>query len=247
MTAPNFCMLLRKHLNNGRVLSITQPGLERIIDIEVEHLNEMGDLCSKHLIIEIMGKHSNIIFCDNNIILDSIKHISAQISSVREVLPGKPYFIPNTTDKLNPLEANVQSFCAILKTSSTSILKTLYQKYTGISPLVSQQICFDACINPELSANTLDEKDQVHLYNILVSGICQSKLNVFIIKKTAQPSFGVKEFIGRKLQALPLKRYPDRSADFRDGAALHPPFHRGCQAARTFFRQTDEKEEDEPP
>ena len=87
-TAPNFCMLLRKHLNNGRIISITQPKFERVIDIEAEHLNELGDLCRKHIIAEFMGKHSNIILCDdNNTILDSIKHISAQTSSVREVLP----------------------------------------------------------------------------------------------------------------------------------------------------------------
>lgn len=85
-TAPNFCMLLRKHLNNGRIISITQPKFERVIDIEAEHLNELGDLCRKHIIAEFMGKHSNIILCDdNNTILDSIKHISAQTSSVREV------------------------------------------------------------------------------------------------------------------------------------------------------------------
>jgi predicted ribosome quality control (RQC) complex YloA/Tae2 family protein len=78
-TAPNFCMLLRKHLNNGRIISITQPKFERVIDIEAEHLNELGDLCRKHIIAEFMGKHSNIILCDdNNTILDSIKHISAQ-------------------------------------------------------------------------------------------------------------------------------------------------------------------------
>ena len=100
-TAPNFCMLLRKHLNNGRIISITQPKFERVIDIEAEHLNELGDLCRKHIIAEFMGKHSNIILCDdNNTILDSIKHISAQTSSVREVLPGRPYFIPNTSDKI---------------------------------------------------------------------------------------------------------------------------------------------------
>ena len=95
MTAPNFCMLLRKHIANGRIISVTQPGLERIVRIEVEHLDEMGDLRRKFIVIELMGKHSNIIFCDeNNVILDSIKHISAQVSSVREVLPGRDYFIP---------------------------------------------------------------------------------------------------------------------------------------------------------
>ena len=83
LTAPNFCMLLRKHIQNGRITSITQPGLERIIRFQIEHLDEMGDLRQKYLIVEIMGKYSNIIFCnEENMIIDSIKHVSAQISSV---------------------------------------------------------------------------------------------------------------------------------------------------------------------
>lgn len=107
MTAPNFCMLLRKHLQNGRITKIIQPGLERIIQLEVEHLNELGDLCQKTLVVELMGKHSNIIFCnDQGMIIDSIKHISAQTSSVREVLPGREYFIPNTTEKKDPFHCN---------------------------------------------------------------------------------------------------------------------------------------------
>ena len=64
MTAPNFCMLLRKHIGNGRIVDVCQPGFERIVEFTIEHLNEMGDLCKKKLIIEIMGKHSNIIFTD---------------------------------------------------------------------------------------------------------------------------------------------------------------------------------------
>ena len=99
MTAPNFCMLLRKHVANGRITSITQPDMERILVFEIEHLDDLGDLRHKKLIIELMGKHSNIIFCDeNDMILDSIKHISAQVSSVREVLPGRTYFIPAQQD-----------------------------------------------------------------------------------------------------------------------------------------------------
>ena len=89
-TAPNFCMLLRKHIQNGRITAIRQPGLERIIEFDIEHLNEMGDMCKKTLILELMGKHSNIIFIDDkNQIIDSIKHINASVSSVREVLPGR--------------------------------------------------------------------------------------------------------------------------------------------------------------
>ncbi len=104
LTAPNFCMVLRKHLSNAKILDIYQPGLERIIHFKLEHYNEMGDICNKLLIVELMGKHSNIIFTDTDFkIIDSIKHISANVSSVREVLPGRTYFIPDTTHKLNPL------------------------------------------------------------------------------------------------------------------------------------------------
>ncbi|HIR27623.1 MAG TPA: NFACT family protein, partial [Candidatus Choladousia intestinigallinarum] len=89
MTAPNFCMLLRKHIGGGKIIRIWQPDLERIIHLEIEHYNELGDLCRKDLILELMGKHSNLIFCgQDNRIIDSIKHVSAQTSSVREVLPG---------------------------------------------------------------------------------------------------------------------------------------------------------------
>lgn len=95
MTAPNFCMLLRKHIANGRIVDIWQPKLERIIHFTIEHLDELGDLCRKDLIVEIMGKHSNIIFCTSDgTIIDSIKHVSAQMSSVREVLPGTGLFHP---------------------------------------------------------------------------------------------------------------------------------------------------------
>ena len=87
MTAPNFCMLLRKHIGGGRIAGITQPGLERIISIDIEHLDELGDPCQKKLIVEIMGKHSNIIFCDDqDRIIDSIKHVSAQMRDRKSVV-----------------------------------------------------------------------------------------------------------------------------------------------------------------
>jgi predicted ribosome quality control (RQC) complex YloA/Tae2 family protein len=166
MTAPNFCMLLRKHLNNGRIISITQPGLERIIDIEIEHLNDLGDLCRKHLIAELMGKHSNIIFCDdNNTILDSIRHVSAQISSVREVLPGRTYFIPQTVDKKNPLNTDFNEFTNVYQ-KPMALFKAIYTTYTGISPAVAEEICYEASIDSEKPANCLEEAEQLHLFNI---------------------------------------------------------------------------------
>ncbi len=167
LSAPNFCMLLRKHLNNGRIISVTQPGLDRILDFEIEHLNEMGDLCRKHLIAEFMGKHSNIIFCDDdNTIIDSIKHVSSQVSSVREVLPGRKYFIPNTADKLNPLDTTQEEFAQIVCRKSMPTGKAIYTSYTGISPSAAEEICFEASIGSEHPANCLDSNEILHLFNI---------------------------------------------------------------------------------
>ncbi len=167
LSAPNFCMLLRKHLNNGRIISVTQPGLERIIDFEIEHLNEMGDLCRKHLIAEFMGKHSNIIFCgDDNIIIDSIKHVSSQVSSIREVLPGRKYFIPNTADKLNPLDTTLEEFSQAVCKKPLPTGKAIYTSYTGISPAAAEEICFEASINSEYPANCLENNETLHLFNI---------------------------------------------------------------------------------
>lgn len=165
MTAPNFCMLLRKHIGNGRITNISQPKLERIITLHIEHLNELGDLCEKKLIIEIMGKHSNIIFCDDkDMILDSIKHVSAQMSSVREVLPGRTYFIPDTMEKSDPLSVDVSSFMEILRLKPVPLGKAIYTSFTGISPVIAEDICFLAGLDSQLPASELDEDTFLHLF-----------------------------------------------------------------------------------
>lgn len=156
MTAPNFCMLLRKHLQNARIVSVTQPGLERIVRFELEHLNELGDLCRKYLIIELMGKHSNIIFCDDkDMIIDSIKHISGMVSSVREVLPGRTYFIPKTQDKAELLECSADEVSAVLKAKSLPVYKAIYTGFTGISPCIAQELCHRAGIDADLPSSKL--------------------------------------------------------------------------------------------
>lgn len=166
MTAPNFCMLLRKHIANGRIIRIEQPGLERIIRFEIEHLDDLRDLCRKILIVELMGKHSNIIFCkEDNTIIDSIKHISAQVSSVREVLPGRTYFIPETTRKENPLLSTKESFFASVFRKPESICKAIYGSYTGISPSIANEICDRAGIDGDFSASSLNEDEQLHLFH----------------------------------------------------------------------------------
>ncbi len=166
VTAPNFCMLLRKHLNNGRIISITQPSLERVIDFTIEHLDEMGDLCQKHLIVELMGKYSNIIFTDDkNTIIDSIKHISANVSSVREVLPGRSYFIPETVEKLNPLDTTFEAFKALVYSKPMNLAKAIYTSLTGISPVIAENICLLSGIDSDTNANLMSDNEQLHLFN----------------------------------------------------------------------------------
>lgn len=165
MTAPNFCMLLRKHISNGRIVSVNQPGLERIIRLEIEHLDELGDLCRKTLVVEIMGKHSNIIFCaEDGTILDSIKHVSAQMSSVREVLPGRPYFIPDTQKKLDPLNVQEEDFALELTAHPMPLGKALYSSFTGISPVAAEEVCWLAGLDSGISPKELSPDLLSHLY-----------------------------------------------------------------------------------
>ncbi len=166
MTAPNFCMLLRKHLQNGRIVAISQPGLERVIQFDIEHLDEMGDLCRKTLAMELMGKHSNIIFYDEQLkILDSIKHISGMVSSVREVLPGRTYFIPATEGKNDFIKNSdtIGEFAQNIQTKPMSVYKSIYTSYVGISPILAQEICFRAGIDADLPAGALSPEQMSSL------------------------------------------------------------------------------------
>lgn len=169
MTAPNFCMLLRKYIGNGRIVDIFQPSLERIIHFDIEHLDELGDVCRKKLIVEIMGKHSNIIFCTaDGKIIDSIKHVSAQMSSVREVLPGREYFIPDTMHKKNPLETTWEEFKEVLCSKPMPLSKAVYTGFTGISPVISEEICHRAGVDSSIPPKEFSEDMLLHFYKQFV-------------------------------------------------------------------------------
>ena len=204
MTAPNFCMLLRKHIENGKLVGISQPGLERIIRFDIEHLDELGDLRRKTLVVEIMGKHSNIIFCDeNNRIIDSIKHVSLQMSSVREVLPGRTYFIPVTQEKADPLELTLESFTTLVGTKSTKLAKAIYTSYTGISPVAANEVVFRSGLNSEMSGNALSELEMLHLYKTFSYYIEDIKTGNFTPQIVYQGKTPV------EYAALPMTMYQD--------------------------------------
>lgn len=169
INAPLFCMVLRKHLASGKIIDITQPNFERIVNIQVESINELGDYSIKTLIFEIMGKHSNIILIDDkNNILESIKHISFDKSSVREVLPSKTYVLPPSQDKKDPLKTNFDEFLYIIKNSiPTKIQQLIYKSYNGISPILSSEICHNANIDPSTNIEELSNSQINNLYNAL--------------------------------------------------------------------------------
>lgn len=212
LTAPNFCMLLRKHLQNGRITDISQPGLERIVHIQVEHLDEMGDLRHKTLVVEIMGKHSNIIFCnDDNVIIDSIKRVSAAVSSVREVLPGKPYFVAQTQDKLDALTTDYDTFRSTLSAKPQPAFKALYGSFTGISPVLAQELCFEAGIDGNRPTAAMKEADYKSLFDAftrMVNAVREERFSPHIAYQNGKPA----EFC-----ALPLTMYgyPLTSGDIR--------------------------------
>ena len=202
MTAPNFCMLLRKHIANGRILSVTQPGFERIVRFEIEHLDEMGDLRHKTLVMELMGKHSNLIFCnDDNTIIDSIKRVSAAVSSVREVLPGKPYFIAHTQDKLDALTCDETTFRETLAAKPQPVFKAIYGSFTGISPVLAQELCHEAGIDGEHPTAALTAEDYHALYEVF------SKMVTSIKEETFSPCIAYTGTRPVEYAAVPLTMY----------------------------------------
>ena len=140
---PMFCMLLRKHLEGGFIEKIEQIDLERIIQITIRSRNEIGDESLKTLIIEIMGRHSNIILVDSktNIILDSLKHISLAVNRHRTVYAGAEYVAPPTQRKINPLQIETrEEFIRPLDFLSGNMDKQLVSAFTGISPLFAKEV-----------------------------------------------------------------------------------------------------------
>ena len=216
MTAPGFCMLLRKHLGGGRITAVTQPSLERILRFEIEHLDEMGDLCRKYLIAELMGKHSNLIFCrEDGTILDSIKHVSLAVSSVREVLPGRTYFIPHTQDKLDPLTASPAEMIEAVCAKPAPLGKAIYTSLTGFSPAMAEELCHRSFLESARPAAALENRERDMLQHQLLRLMENIKGEDF----TPRIYYNGKE--PAEFSAVPLTMYEDLDAQcFEDMSGL---------------------------
>ena len=182
--ALNFCMVLRKYIANGKILRVKQKGNERIISFDIEHLDEMGDRSVKKLIFELMGKHSNIILTDeNDIILDSIKRISALTSSVREVLPKKNYFFPSDLTKINPYDCDIieetNHIVKLIKDESgdTKTSAMLFTNFEGVSKAFAKEVIKRAGFESDYFVKDLDDTKISFLCEAFIKTVKEAKDN----------------------------------------------------------------------
>ncbi|WP_079508378.1 Rqc2 family fibronectin-binding protein [Mesobacillus jeotgali] len=166
---PMFCMLLRKHLEGFIIEDIIQAGLDRMIIFEVKGRNEIGDISYKRLIIEIMGRHSNIILVDKsrNVILDSIKHISFAVNTHRAIMPGQEYIMPPQQEKMDPLEAQEEDVLRMIDFNAGKLDKQLVANFAGVSPVLAREIIYKAGLAnrttlPKSFISTMEELREHH-------------------------------------------------------------------------------------
>lgn len=166
--APMFCMLLRKHLQSGKIKAVSQVQFERIIQFQIESYDELGDLTTKFLICEIMGKHSNIILTkDDFTVIDSIKHIDFSVSSIRQILPGISYTMPPKQNKIPILSNDFNNSSFDFEKSSVTPYDAVMSKISGISPIITREILYKLNIDTKISSSSLTNTQKNEIINEL--------------------------------------------------------------------------------
>lgn len=178
-TAPMFCMVLRKHLSGGRIVGIEQYSIDRVIKFHIESYDELGTLSVKILICEIMGRHSNIILINeaDGRIIDSIRRITPDMSSFRQILPGLQYRYPPSQDKLNPLCFDGKEFFGRLNGSGDTVKlgRFLAGTIDGINIFAAREICYRAGLDEDVPVSSLDN-DARKMLSAALNGFTASAL-----------------------------------------------------------------------
>lgn len=217
-------MLLRKHIGSGKITDIEQIGFERIIKFSIESYDELGDLTTKYLIVEIMGRHSNIILTNQDMrILDCIKHIDFTVSSVRQLLPGLDYVSPPVQDKTDLTEisetANID-FSSPIQTADKAILSAI----AGISPLTSREIVYRAFGRTDVKCSELTDNGRNKLLYETV------KLAKDVQQNNFSPCMIINSASGKLMEfsATPITQYESLAEikEFDDISVLLDTFYR---------------------
>lgn len=217
---PVFCMILRKYLLGGRILDVLFHDFERILTFNIESVNELGDLSVKKLIIEIMGRHSNIILVnENGKIIDSIKHVDSDMSRVREVMPAREYVLPPAQDKISPLGLDIDILIENSALSELNIEKYLLNNIKGFSPFICKEVCFCAGISGKSPASEISKNEILvsHLKSALHEIIQKIKYKDYrsciIYEEYAPSKKNVLDF-----HCLPIKQH--KSIDYFDSISF---------------------------
>lgn len=233
---PTFCMLLRKHLLGGRILSIHQPDFERVVEIAVECQDELGYSTTKVLIAEIMGRHSNIIFIDkeSNKVIDSIKRVSFEISSLREILPGRQYAYPPSVaegelPKLNPLTASFDDLAKSIEHQTDSIKadKFLMKAFNGISPVAAKEICTYGGIEFDADITRIKDTQRASLYKGLETFVQRLK------KQDYKPHIVLEGGKLKDFYCFELKMFEHLTKEFYDSIS---------ETVESFYLEKDNKD-----
>ena len=142
--APMFCMLMRKHLQGGRLTALEQMEGDRVLKLTIENKDELGDSAPRELYLELMGRHSNLTLVKDGRIIDAIRHVSGDMSRVRQALPGLPFVPPPAQDKLSPWEMREEELAEKLRACSGPLDKALAACIRGLSPVAAREIAFRA-------------------------------------------------------------------------------------------------------
>lgn len=170
ITPPIFCMVLRKHLEGGRIRSVEQVDLERVLKLTIDSRDELGRPGEKLLFCEVMGKHSNILLVDpdSNLIVDGIHRYSHSVSRYREVLPNRPYLPPPKQNKLDPRQLSEDRFRTSLLEENlldSSVANILLQKIAGIGPQTCRELVIRASLPIDYKLDHCGEYELAQLWN----------------------------------------------------------------------------------
>ncbi len=165
---PMFCMVLRKHLETGRIAGVRQYGLDRLLIMDIDFLSAGGRIITKSLVVELMGKYSNIILVQEGIIIDALRKVGTNSSRVRTVLPGDAYVLPPQQDKLNLLETPVSEVIAAIKAKcDMKLSKAILDTCLGFGPVTAKEAAYGAGLPASMTVSQLNDGDFGSLENAL--------------------------------------------------------------------------------
>ena len=165
---PMFCMVLRKHLETGRIAGVRQYGLDRLLMLDIDFLSAGGKIITKTLVVELMGKYSNIILVQDGIIIDALRKVGTNSSRVRTVLPGDAYVLPPQQDKLNLLETPIREAIAVIRTKrDMKLSKAILDTCLGFGPVTAKEAAYGAGLPASMAISQLNEGDFASLENAL--------------------------------------------------------------------------------